>query len=121
MPRAWRLWQFEFGGFGYIGNSALNQLDSKVFDKGYDPYSWAGKIDAGATWYTLSSVEAQAQFVEDVFTTGAFVFNDPMLMADTAEGAFFREDPKAGMNLFQVGPKNYTQVADDAWRILRTA
>jgi hypothetical protein len=113
------VWQFEFGGFGYIGNSALNQLDSMAFSKGYKPYDWTSKIDAGATWYTLGSVEAQAQFVEDVFTSGEFVFND--LTHDTAQGAFFHEDPKVGMNLFQFNGKTYTQVADDAWRILRTA
>ena len=82
------VWQFEFGGFGYIGNSALNQLDSRVFNKGYDPYSWTGRIDAGATWCTLGSVRAQARFVEDVFTGGEFVFSDPMVPADTAHGAF---------------------------------
>jgi hypothetical protein len=115
------VWQFEFGGFGYIGNSALNQLDATVFNPGYDPYSWTSGIDAGATWYTLGSVEAQAKFVENVFTSGEFVFNDPLMPPNTAPGAFFHDDPKVGMNLFQFNGKNYTQAADDAWQILRTA
>ena len=45
-------WQFQFGGFGYIGNSALNQLDSLVFSRGYDPYKWRPAIDAGESWFT---------------------------------------------------------------------
>ena len=48
-------WQFQFGGFGYIGNSALNQLDSLVFSRGYDPYKWRPAIDAGESWFTLRS------------------------------------------------------------------
>lgn len=115
------VWQFEFGGFRYIGNSALNQLDSIAFNKGYDPYNWTGKIDAGATWYTLGSAEAQAQLVQDVFNDGEFVFNDSTTPPDTAPGAFFHEDPDVGMNQFLFSGKSYTQAADDAWRILRTA
>jgi hypothetical protein len=115
------VWQFEFTGFRYIGNSALNQLDSSVFNKGYDPYSWTGKIDGGATWYTLGSAEAQAQLIQDVFNDGEFVLNDPAVPPDAAPGAFFREDAKAGMNRFVKGRTNYTKVANDAWRIIRTA
>jgi hypothetical protein len=115
------VWQFEFSGFRYIGNSALNQLDSIAFNKSYDPYAWTGAIDAGATWYTLGSAEAQAQLVQDVFNDGEFVFNDPMAPPDAAPGAFFQEDAKAGMNRFLFAGKTYTETADAAWRILRTA
>jgi hypothetical protein len=115
------VWQFEFESFKYIGNSALNQLDSRVFSKGYDPYAWQGAIDAGGTWYTLKSAEAQARFVEDVFTRGVFVFTDPATATDSAAGAFFRGNEKLGMNHFMENTSDYTTVANDAWKILRTA
>jgi hypothetical protein len=113
-------WQFQYGGFGYIGNSALNQLDGRVFSRGYDPYNWRPRIDGGASWFTLGSAEAQAQFVEDVYANGLFHFVDPALADDTSDGAFFRED-ETGTNVFEEPPRVYTSQANAAWRILRTS
>jgi hypothetical protein len=115
------VWQFEFHGFSYIGNSALNQLDQIAFNKGYDPYAWQSHIDAGDTWYTLKSAEAQAAFIEDVFAAGFFHFSDPIMTDDTTAGAFFQEDAKLGQNMFVVGGTPYTEQANAAWRIVRTA
>jgi hypothetical protein len=115
------VWQFEFHGFSYIGNSSLNQLDQIAFNKGYDPYAWQGHIDAGDTWYTLKSAEAQAAFIEDVFASGFFHFSDPMMTDKTTPGAFFLEDDKLGQNMFVVGGTPYTKQANAAWRIIRTA
>lgn len=113
-------WQFQFEGFKYIGNSALNQLDRIVFSPGYQPYSWRSHIDAGGSWYTLKSVEAQAQFIGDVFALGIFDFADPATPDTTALGAFFRESPDVGSNRFSFGGIDYTVQANDAWRIVRT-
>jgi len=33
------VWQFQVEGTKYIGNSALNQLDSMLINRGQDPYS----------------------------------------------------------------------------------
>lgn len=112
------VWQFEYGGFGYIGNSAFNQLDSMVFDRGYRPYDWRPRIDAGESWYQLRSVEAQAQFVEDVYAKGMFDFDAPEAADDSAPGAFFHEDG-AGHNAFREGERDYTAQANAAWRIIR--
>lgn len=112
-------WQFQFEGFEYIGNSALNQLDSIVFNPGYQPYDWKPRIDAGESWYTLKSVEAQAKFIEDVYARGSFGFDAPGVLDDATPGAFFREDASLGHNVFMVGG-DYTKQANDAWRIIRT-
>jgi hypothetical protein len=112
-------WQFQFGGFRYVGNSALHQLDSLIFNRDYRPYNWRPRIDAGDSWFSLRSVEAQAQFIEDVFADGIFDFSDLETPDDTSPGAFFREED-SGSNAFVVGGISYTQQANDAWRILRT-
>lgn len=114
------VWQFQFEGRGYVGNSALHQLNAMVFS-GYDPYDWSKPIDAGATWSTLESAEAQAKFIEDVFVAGEFVYRDPSLDPDTGPGAFFREADENGQNRFVVGNTDYTTEANDAWRILTFA
>jgi hypothetical protein len=113
-------WQFQFSGFGYIGNSALNQLDSLVFSRGYDPYEWRPAIDAGGSWFTLRSAEAQAKFVDAVYATGTFDFTDPAVPDAVGSGAFFREDD-SGHNAFVVAGVTYTSQANAAWRILRTS
>jgi hypothetical protein len=112
-------WQFEFHGFGYIGNSALNQLDRMVFNKGYDPYVWKTRLDAGDSWYTMKSAEAQAKFIEDVYASGRFDFEAPGVLDDPTPGAFFKEDAALGHNVFQLGG-TYTEQANAAWRIIRT-
>ena len=114
-------WQFQFEGFKYIGNSALNQLDSRVFSPGYDPYDWKPHIDAGESWYTLKSGEAQASFIEDVYALGLFdEFAVPGVPVGPTPGVFFREDKSLGQNMFNVGGVDYTNQANDAWRIIRT-
>jgi hypothetical protein len=113
-------WQFEFRGFQYIGNSALNQLDSIAFNKGYKPYDWKPRLDAGDTWYTLKSVEAQAKFIEDVYASGLFDFEEAGAPDDATPGAFFKEDAKLGHNVFQWSGTSYTEQANAAWRIIRT-
>jgi len=85
------VWQFQVDGTKYIGNSALNQLDSMLIKRGYDPYSWANWIGAGNSWHTLKSAEAQAQFIQDVFTKGEFIFTDQTIPSDSSPGAFFKE------------------------------
>lgn len=114
------VWQFQFEGTKYIGNSALNQLDAKVLSPAYDPYEWTAAIDSGATWYTLRSVEAQAQFIEDVFLLGLFVYAEGQSSPTPKPGDFFRED-EGGSNLFEFEGNNYTSQANAAWRIVRTS
>jgi hypothetical protein len=113
-------WQFQFEGFEYIGNSALNQLDRTAFNPGYTPYNWKPRIDAGESWYTLKSVEAQAKFIEDVYALGHFDFAVRGVPDDATPGAFFRENASLGRNLFLLNGVNYTEQANDAWRIIRT-
>jgi len=114
-------WQFEFQGFRYIGNSTLNQLDSMVFDKGYQPYDWKTRLDAGDSWYTIKSAEAQAQFIEDVYAVGRFDFDAAGEPDDVTPGAFFNGNAKLGHNVFQWAGMTYTEQANAAWRIIRTA
>lgn len=113
------VWQFQYGGFRYIGNSAFHQLDSMTFSKSYKPYDWRPRIDAGSSWYQLESVEAQAQFVEDVYDRGLFDLDDPESPDDLAPGAFFRDGAAAGHNSFREGERDYTAQANAAWAIIR--
>lgn len=113
-------WQFQFEGFEYIGNSALNQLDSMVFNKGYQPYDWQSHIDAGKSWYTLKSAEAQAKFIDTAYEIGHFTFDSKGIPDDVNPGAFFRDSGSAGQNVFMVGTNDYTEEANKAWRIIRT-
>lgn len=114
------VWQFEFQGFKYIGNSALNQLDRIAFNKGYQPYNWQTRLDAGDTWYTIKSAEAQAKFVEDIYASGRFDIEAPGVPDDETPGAFFKEDKELGHNVFEVSGTSYTEQANAAWRIIRT-
>jgi hypothetical protein len=123
-------WQFQYGGFGYIGNSAMNQLYG-IFNPVVDEYDWKPGLDAGESWYTLQSIEAQANFVDAIWGEGHFVFADIDVPADFTPGAFFREEDAAlGSNAFISKDADdgdgvdtfttYTDQANDAWRILRT-
>jgi hypothetical protein len=112
------VWQFQYGGFRYIGNSTFNQLDSMVFNRSYEPYDWRPRMDAGSSWYQLESVEAQAQFVQDVYARGSFDFDAPETPDDHTPGAFFR-DGAAGHNSFREGERDYTPQANAAWHIIR--
>jgi hypothetical protein len=111
-------WQFQFGGFTYIGNSAVRQLGT-LLNPDEDPYDWRPAIDAGTSWYALDSAEAQAKFVDDVWALGVFDFTDPAVLDAVGSGAFFREDD-AGQNRFAKDGVNYTSQANAAWKILRT-
>jgi hypothetical protein len=112
------VWQFQFEGTKYIGQSALTQFDSMFMSKGYQPYSWVNAIING--WYMLKSIEAQAQFVEDVFSDGEFVFKDITIPPDKSQGSFFKEDEEIGHNKFEYKSTDYTDIANQAWRIIRT-
>jgi len=101
------VWQFQTGGFGYIGNSALHQLVGLLSMKRYRPYHWRAAIDAGVAWDDLASAEAQAQFVQDLYRDGEG--------QGAAPGAFFRTDA----NRFRQGTRDYTDAANAAWRKLR--
>ncbi len=114
------VWQFQFGGAHYIGQSALYQGWHMIFG-GDDPYDWESRIgpDDNA-WYLLDSVEAQAEFIEDVYTDGEFVPSGGTPV--TVDGAFFRRD-KTGQNQFvfgNTGPvTDYTARANAAWDVVR--
>jgi hypothetical protein len=81
-----RVWQFQFRGTHYIGQSAIFQM---MFGSG--TYDWESVIGTDDNaWYLLESVETEAKFVENVFDVGRFVFDDGSL-PDTSPGAFFAE------------------------------
>jgi hypothetical protein len=113
-------WQYQSTGFRYIGNSAFHQLHGIAFNRNYRPYDWRPLIDAGATWLTLRSIEAQAKFIEDLYAAGTFAFTDSARAQLTTPGSFFRED-ESGTNAFLRAGTPYTTQANAAWQILRTA
>jgi hypothetical protein len=124
------VWQFQFGGTHYIGQSATFQIGEWL--GGEDPYDWLSKIgDDVNGWYLMESIEAQAEFIEDVFSFGKFVSDDGT--TDDSAGAFFREDDGGnrefiyGLDDFGIettdpanGASEFTRQAIAAWTILRT-
>jgi hypothetical protein len=110
--------QFEFGGFTYIGNSAVRQL-GEILKLSGNPYDWRPAIDAGASWYTLESAEAQAKCVDEVWAFGLFDFTDAEVPDAVGAGAFFQESD-AKHNRFARDGTTYTSQANAAWKILRT-
>lgn len=115
------VWQFQFGGAHYIGNSmAYRGMELLGGTSGYD---WKSRIGSGSNaWYLLRSVEAQAQFIEDVWAEGVFHHNSGTV--DPPPGAFF-EGIDAGHNEFSTtnsagNPEDYTARANDAWDIIST-
>lgn len=111
------VWQFQFGGTQYIGQSVLYQLGQRF--GGGNPYNWQASIGSGDNaWYLLDSVEAQASFIDDVYSTGVFVPTGGA--ADTTDGAFFQRN-KSGQNQFLFGTPSvdYTSRANAAWDVVR--
>lgn len=107
------VWQFQFGGTQYIGQSLIHQAIG-----GSTTYSWRATIGTGDNaWYFLNSIEAKASFIGSVFSSGTFNFDDGTI--DTADGAFFDERDN-GSNSFIDGGTDYTTRANHAWNILKT-
>lgn len=124
------IWQFQFGGTHYIGQSAIFQIFS--WFGGEDPYDWFAKIGTDVNgWYLMESTEAQAEFIEDIFNFGNFIADDGT--TDNTNGAFFRESDD-GNNEFIYGldgggnestnpadgALDFTSAANAAWTILKT-
>lgn len=113
------VWQYQHGGNRYIGNSIIHQLYGRFIDKRYDPYRWEEPLQAcGGDWQALQSVEAQAQFIQDVFELGKFRHSNPARGTETGEGAFFRETTEAGSHEFRCQNKDFTMAANQAWKII---
>ena len=114
------VWQYQHGGTRYIGNSIIHQLYGRFIDKRYDPYCWEEPLQAcGGDWQALPSVEAQAQFIQDVFELGKFRHSNPARAAEKGEGAFFSETTADGCREFRFENEDYTAAADYAWKIIR--
>jgi hypothetical protein len=114
------VWQYQHGGTRYIGNSALHQLYARFIDKRYDPYCWKEPLRAcGGDWQALPCVEAQAQFIQDVFELGKFRYSNPGKSAEKGQGAFFRETTTDGCREFRYENEDCTTAADRAWEIIR--
>ena len=124
------IWQFQFGGTHYIGQSAIFQIGQIL--GGEDPYNWFAKIGTDVNgWYLMEGTEAQAEFIEDVFAFGKFIPDAGA--TDDSDGAFFRERDD-GNNEFVYGldgggdettspadgALDFTSAANAAWTILRT-
>lgn len=113
------VWQFQYGGTQYIGQSTLYQLWHMIFG-GSSPYEWQSSIGSSDNaWYLLDSVEAQAQFIEDVYTDGVFIPKGEESIKTA--GAFFKRD-KTGKNEFFFGrpADDFTARANAAWDVVRS-
>ena len=121
------VWQFQFGGTFYIGQSVLAQTLFK-FGLIRKSYFWDEQIGTTPnSWYLLENVEAQAEFITDLFRHGRFIPTDGA--PDESDGAFFNTSMN-GMNEFTftrgtdgIGTDtgmDFTPIANEAWRILST-
>ena len=107
------VWQFQYSGSHYIGQSLVHQA---IW--GQEIYNWRNRIgEDDNAWYFLDSIEAKANFIDDIFSGGTF--NDNNGTIDSSEGAFFTTQD-SGVNEFQDGGTDYTVRANHAWNILKT-
>ena len=114
------VWQFQYEGTKYIGQSLLLQLDEHVFSPGYSSYNWKAVIPPGPNgWYLIKSAEAQARFVQAVYKEGTFNKPDGTELFK-APGGFFHENADLGRNRFVANKDDFTDRANAAWRVLRT-
>ena len=81
----------------------------------------------------MTSVEAQAEFIENLYSRGRFVFADTALPPDDTDGAFFQQRDDC-QNEFTwgfdatgavttdpaLGAQDFTVIANHAWEVLRT-
>lgn len=125
------VWQFQFGGTHYIGQSVIHQAINRL--GGANSYLWHEQIGTDVnSWYLLSSVEAQAEFIEDLYNFGRFDFDDGRV-SDESNGAFFSGQPGGRNRFFYAmisptdetgdpsrGAVEYTDIANAAWTVLRT-
>lgn len=124
------VWQFQFGATRYIGQSVVFQGIHAL--GGDDPYDWFAQIGTDVNgWYLMNNVEAQAEFIEDLFNFGHFIASDGT--TDDSTGAFFRQDD-GGSNEFLYGldssggettdpgdgAMDFTLAANAAWAILKS-
>lgn len=107
------VWQFQYGGTQYIGQSMVQQAIG-----GQATYDWRTTIGQGDNaWYLLDSNEAKASFVDNVFSSGTFNFDDGTV--DSSDGAFFAAHDN-GTNDFIDSGVDYTVRGNHAWNILKT-
>lgn len=123
------VWQFQFAGTHYIGQSVFRQLAEDF--GGSDPYDWLAVIGSDVNgWYLMDSVEAQAEFIENVYHHGKHIATDGTV--DEQDGAFFRGNV-GGRNQFffgrnaagpttdpAAGALDFTAAANAAWTILKS-
>ena len=110
------VWQFQFGGAHYIGQSAVLQ-GLQLLGMSGDLYDWESRIGTGDdAWFLLDSVEAQAQFLEDVFAHGRFELDTGAVEPPPAT-FFQRRDDGANAFDFSNGtaPIDRTVEANGAW------
>lgn len=107
------VWQFQFGGTHYIGQSLIHQAIG-----GGSTYRWRNTIGSDDNaWYLLNSIEAKASFIQDIFTDGNFIKIDGTI--DQTDGVFFTTSDD-GTNSFIDSGTDYTVQANHAWNILKT-
>jgi hypothetical protein len=122
------IWQFQFGGAHYMGQSVVYQ---SLFSAGLtgSPYFWETMIGIGTnSWYLLESVEAQAEFIEDLFNFGRFIPANDQLDTEEGNGAFFKAGSD-GRNEFLfsrdaqgIGSNqgaDFTAIANRAWQTIQ--
>ena len=112
------VWQFQFGGTQYIGQSVVFQIADAIRNDGTTTYDWWTMIGVDPDgWYLMKSIEARAEFVEDLYNNGTFNFDNGTV--DSSNGAFFQESKK-GDNEFIFMGVDHTDQGNAAWSILRT-
>lgn len=109
------VWQYQHEGSGYIGRALGNIPDASNSNGGFLPEIAAGRL----RWVDFHK-EAQAWFVEDVFTKGELRTPSGTATAvSTGNGAFFDADGTASHGHFEWLSVDYTALADDAVEAIR--
>lgn len=104
------VWQYQHRGPRYTTDALTAQwfVDNA--------YSWEAEIARGNTTWVEFNGEAQAAFLEDIYTGGEIV--EPLA---TGNGAFYDADGVDRVGRFTVGRTDHTQRANDAVATVRGA
>jgi predicted membrane channel-forming protein YqfA (hemolysin III family) len=100
-------WQYQHMGSSYVTEALGAQISS-----GPGAYSWRADFAAGKTTWSVFNVEAQAAFVEQVYTSGTS-------STVSGAGAFYRDDGNSN-SFLDTDSANFTKFANATVSYIRS-
>lgn len=107
------VWQYEHEGARYISDA----LTAQWFED--DAYRWENEITHGHARWTGFNKEAQAQFLQDIYTNGELVSGETV--SGPGGGVFYDADGARTFGRFVYRGVDHTERANDAVSVVRGA